>query len=221
MNKPIEAVVFDMDGLIFDTERLWHDSVVETNKYHNTNVPLDLVRECTGLRNDDIDIKLKSAMGEEFDTDQFREWNRYYMEKDIQENNLKVKKGFLELIDYLQNNNIKFAIASSSEKREIEKRFMQAKLDINVFNYVIGGEMVSKAKPDPEIYIRACEMLGVNPDNAIALEDSNNGIISAYQAGMKPILIPDITINTDYVKSIAYRVLEDLSCVIDVIEEDK
>lgn len=219
MSNTITSVVFDMDGLILDTETLWYDSVLLTNKYHHTNVPMDLIHECIGLRNPDIDKKLKSVMGEDFDTDKFRELNRFYMNKEITENGLKVKKGFFELFEYLKKNNIKTAVASSSFIEKIKEKLAAANIDINIFDYVIGGDMVKESKPDPEIYLKACSVLCEKAESVIALEDSNNGIISAYNAGLKAILIPDVVKNSDYVRSIAYKELHNLSEVIDIIEK--
>ena len=219
MNKYIEAVVFDMDGLILDSENLWQKSVVMTNKYDHTNVPLTLINECIGLRNSDIDKKLKEVMGNDFDTDKFRELNRYYMNKEIEENGLKVKEGFFELIDFLKAQRIKVAVASSSSIETIKKRFAASKIDTDIFDFLIGGNMVNNSKPDPEIYLKACELLNVSPELTIALEDSNNGIISAYRAGLKPILIPDIVVNSEYVKSISFKILKNMSEVIGLIKE--
>lgn len=219
MNKRIEAVVFDMDGLILDSENLWQKSVVMTNKYEHTNVPLTLINECIGLRNSDIDIKLKEVMGNDFDTDKFRELNRYYMNKDIEENGLKVKDGFFELINFLKNKHIKIAVASSSSIDTIKKRFAASKIDTNIFDFLVGGDMVKNSKPDPEIYLKACKLLNVRPEFTLALEDSNNGIISAFRAGLKPILIPDIVVNSEYVKSISFKILNNMQEVTDVIKE--
>ena len=152
MNK-IEAVVFDMDGLMFDTEKLWLDSVIKTNEVYGYKVPTEVVIECMGRRKDFIN-----------------------------------------------------------------QRFKEANLSMDYFEYVIGGDMVTNPKPDPMIYIKSCEVLDVNPENAIALEDSEYGIISAYKAGMKPILIPDIKCPSDEVVELTYKKLKDLSEVIDILK---
>lgn len=214
----IEAVVFDMDGLMFDTEKLWLDSVIKTNEVYGYNVPESLVIECMGKRKDYIDSRFKEVMGQDFDTDEFRRINKVFAAEDVSKNGLRVKKGLIELLYFLKSKNIKIALASSSKMDKIKQRFMEANLSLDYFEYIIGGDMVTKPKPDPEIYIKSCEILGVKPDKAIALEDSEYGIISAYKAGMKPVLIPDIKCPSDEILKLAYKKLDDLSQVIEIFK---
>lgn len=167
-----------------------------------------------GKRTDIIDIILKEQMGDNFDPKEFRRLNKIFMDQEVRENGLKVKKGLNELITFLKSQNIKIAVASSSSIEQIRKRFEQAKIDINCFDNIIDGDMVTKPKPDPEIYIKSCEVLGVNPANAIALEDSDSGIKAAYRAGMKAILIPDIKKPSSESLNLAYKKFDSLLDVI-------
>lgn len=215
--KNIEAVIFDMDGLMFETEKLWLDAVKKTNEVYGYNVPLELIIECMGKRKDLIDLKLKEELGENFDPVKFRNLNKKFMDEDVATNGLKIKKGLTELISFLKSKNIKIAIASSSSFEKIHTRFRQANLDINEFDYIIGGDMVTAPKPNPQIYLKSCEVLNVNPKNAIALEDSDSGIKSAVSAGMKAILIPDIKEPSEEILKIAYKKLDNLLQVIELL----
>ena len=215
--KNIEAVVFDMDGLMFDTERLWLDAVKKTNEVYGYNVPLELIIECMGKRKDLIYLKLKEELGENFDTDKFLKLNRKFMDEDVALNGLKIKRGLKELIAFLKSKNIKIAVASSSKFEKIQTRFKEANIDINDFDYIIGGDMVTSPKPDPQIYLKSCEVLNVNPKNAIALEDSDSGIRSAASAGMKAILIPDIKKPSEEILKLAYKKLDNLLEVIELL----
>lgn len=214
----IEAVVFDMDGLMFDTEKLWLDGVAKTNEVYGYNVPLELIVSCMGLRVDKIDIKLKENLGEDFDTAKFRELNKKFMQEDVETNGLRKKKGLIELLEFLKSRGIKMAVASSSRNAKIDQRFSQADLSKDYFSVIVGGDEVTNSKPDPQIYLIACEKLGVDPKNSIALEDSESGIMSAYNAGMKPILIPDLKIPSDEVKNKAFKVFESLDEVISLFD---
>jgi len=218
MNK-IEAVVFDMDGLMFATEKLWLDSVIKTNEVYGYNVPEELIIECMGKRKDVIDQILKEKMGPDFDPNEFRRLNRIFMQEDVEKNGLKIKKGLIELLTFLKSKKIKIAVASNSTLERINNRFSQANLDIKLFDFVIGGDMITEPKPSPQIYLKSCEVLGVDPQNAIALEDSDSGIKSAVSAGMKAILIPDIKEPSEEVVRIAYKKLDDLSQVIELLNE--
>ena len=217
MNK-IEAVVFDMDGLMFDTEKLWLDGVAKTNEVFGYNVPLELIISCMGLRIDKIDIRLKEHLGEDFDTAKFRELNKKFMKEDVEKNGLRKKKGLVELLEFLKSKGVKMAVASSSKIAKINERFSQAGLSKDYFSVIVGGDEVTNPKPHPQIYLLACEKLGVNPKNSLALEDSESGIMSAFNAGMKPILVPDLKIPSDEVKNKAFKIFESLDQVISLFE---
>lgn len=214
----IDAVVFDMDGLMFDTERLWLDAAIKTNEVYGYDVPPSLIIECMGLRKDKIDIKLKECMGEEFDPIKYRELNKIFMKKDVDENGLKIKKGLIELLEFLKSKNIKMAVASSSSNEKIDQRFSEAGLSKEYFDYIIGGDKVTEPKPNPQIYLNACDVLGVEPKYAIALEDSELGLMSAYNAGMKAVWIPDLKKPSDEVLKLIYKKFDSLAEVISLFE---
>lgn len=106
-------------------------------------------------------------------------------------NKVPVKQGLYVLLEYLKEANAKLAVASSSPRWEVEKHLNDAGI-IDYFSAIVCGDMVEKSKPAPDIYIKAFEMLNENPEECIALEDSKNGLISAYRAGCKPIMVPDL-----------------------------
>lgn len=217
--KDIKAAVFDMDGLMFDTEKLWLDSVMKTNEVYGYNVPMELAMECVGKRKDYTKLRLKEVLGDDFDADKFRELNVYFMEEDVKKNGLKIKKGLAELLEYLMVNGIKVAIASSSSNDEIKNRFKEANMSLIYFDSIIGGELVSEPKPHPQIYLKSCEALNVKPEEAIALEDSEYGIIAASKAGMKVILIPDVKMPSEETQKLVYRKFDNLLEVISLFEE--
>ena len=212
----LEAVVFDMDGLMFDTENLWLKSIELTNTNHGFNVSRELAISCMGKRLDDINKSFKEALGQDFDTKAFRDWTLYYMKKEAQEHGVGVKEGLENLLNFLKEHKIKMAVASSAQFEEIRERFEEAKVSLNYFDKIIAGDMVNKPKPDPEIYLKACKELNANPKNSIALEDSEYGIMSARAANMIAINIPDIKPAC----SEASVVLNNLNEVITYIKEN-
>ena len=217
----IKAVIFDMDGLMFDTERLWLDSVKETNRVYGYNVPESLIIDCMGKRADKIDEKLKEQLGQDFDTAKFREYNDFFMDKDVAEHGLRIKKGLKELIAYLKQNGIKMAVASSSKMKKVDKRFRQAGMGTEDFEVIISGDMINNPKPHPEIYEKACALLNVTPAETISLEDSQNGLLSAINAGVRAVWVPDIKIPSQEVLDKVYKKLNSLDEMINFLEQEK
>lgn len=206
-----------MDGVIFNTERLWVYSVIKTNIENNYNVPEELIIDCIGCRNDEIECMLKMKMGDNFDSKLFLSLNEKYMNQYVELNGIPIKKGLFELLNYLKSNRIKIAIASSSSMNRIEKCLMDAKIAENYFEYIISGDDIEKSKPDPEIYEKAVRRLNVDKDKVFVIEDSDRGIMSAYLAGLKPIWIRDVKdINGD-IKNKVYKEFESLDQIIKMI----
>lgn len=214
--KKIEAIIFDMDGLMFDTEKLWIDAVIRANKEDGYQVPIELAVECIGKRTMETDKLLADKL--KINSKDYRKIINKYMDEDIKENGLRIKKGLVELLDYLKNTNIKLAIASSSEGDYVKDKLKEANIDEKLFTSIIGGDMVKIPKPDPYIYLKSCEILNVKPENTICLEDSDYGIRSAYDAGLIPILIPDIKKPTEDTLRMAYKKVDDLLDIIDLLK---
>ena len=215
----IQAVIFDMDGLMFDSERLWVNSTIKTNINFGYKVPEEVIIECIGCRNDVIELKLKDKMGVDFNAKRFLNLNEKFMKEDVKINGLAIKKGLIELLEFLKRNSVLIAIASSSSTQRIKRCLIDANISINYFNYIIGGENVKEPKPSPEIYLKTIQCLNIKAENVIALEDSDNGIKSAYLAGIKPILIPDIKKPKHETIKMAYKQYESLDQVIELFKK--
>ncbi len=112
------------------------------------------------------------------------------MRDDIEKKGMPVKKGLFELLVFLRERSIKFTIATSSARKN--GYFLQKAGIAEYFGEIVTGDMISRGKPDPDIYLKACELIGMNPGDCIALEDSLMGIQSAHRAGLKPVMIPDL-----------------------------
>lgn len=210
-----DGVVFDMDGVIFDTETVGLRSWAAVGDRHGLENVEHYARECIGRSTKDSIEILKNAYGD-IDIEALRIECQQEFKRIIAEEGLKFKKGAKELLTWLKDSGIKTALASSTEYRGVMAHLKNAGID-DKFSFVVGGDMVKNSKPEPEIYLKACEGLGVLPERAFAIEDSNNGIISAYRAGMRPLLVPDIVENTDEVKAMAERIFTDLDEVREFI----
>ena len=219
--KDIKAVVFDMDGLMIDTERLWVESMLEAGKQLNYNYTQEYLVSIAGLRKDLYDAQLSEHMGEGSDVNKVRALALDIFDQKMESGQLKVKPGVKEIIAYFKQKGFVLAIASSSEKQEVQKRLNLIGVDVELFDNIIGGDMVKKAKPDPEIYIKSCQVLGLEPENVLALEDSDVGIEAAGKAGLVPIHIPDLKPSTEKTRQYAFRTFESLFDVIILFENKK
>ena len=203
------AVIFDMDGVIFDSERL----VLECWEKIGAKYHLEGMREaflpCIGTN----DVKTREIVleryGKDFPYDEFRRESSLLYHGIVDQGGLPVKTGVTELVSYLTEKNVPIAVASSTRLEVVTQELKQARL-YEYFDVVMGGDQLKRSKPEPDIYLTTCERLGIRPTYAYAIEDSYNGIRSAYSAGMKPIMVPDMLPPTEEMREKSVIVLEDL-----------
>ena len=186
-----DAVVFDMDGVIFDSERAVMKCWLElADKYGIENIEKSFLA-CTGttmVRTKEIMIE---TYGADFPYDAYaKEASCLYHEK-YDGGKLPMKPGVVELLTFLKKENKKIALASSTRKQTVINQLRDADI-IQFFDAFICGDMVERSKPAPDIFLKSCEELGVEPESAFAVEDSYNGVRAAYAAGMKIAMIPDL-----------------------------
>ena len=214
----IEAIVFDMDGILFDTERLSVESWIEVAERLGLPDIDKGVYGCIGLNRTDCRIFLKETYGQDFPYDYFREQTAAVFQRKMAKDGLPVMKGAGELLAWLQEKGLKVALASSTSHKTVESHLQQAGFT-GFFQAVIGGDMVEHSKPQPDIYLKACQLLDVEPGNAAAIEDSPNGIRSAYAAGMLPVMVPDLVKPDPEIEKMLYRKCDSLFAVRDFLED--
>lgn len=212
--KEFDAVVFDMDGVIFDSERLvlqcW-EKVAE--KYHYSGMH-EVFFPCIGTNKVKTKEILLDYYGGDFPYEEFNGEASALFQQITQRDGLPVKKGARELMEYLGRRGIPMAVASSTRLQRVTEELEQARL-YDYFRVVTGGDQLKRSKPDPDIYLMTCEKMGVQPGNAYAIEDSHNGIRASYSAGMRPIMVPDMLPATDEMREKSVIILEDLLQVRD------
>ncbi len=186
----MKAVIFDMDGVLFDTERLcmeaWREIAAEKGI---ENIEL-AVQGCIGLNRTDTRRFFAEHYGVEFPYEQFREMTSERMKKKLG-NGVPLMPGVKELLQYLTEKKAQIGLASST-RREVVLSYLKKTGLEKYFQTVIGGDMIEHSKPLPDIYLLACGKLGAAPEESFAIEDSVNGIRSAYSAGMKAVMVPDM-----------------------------
>lgn len=187
----IKAVIFDMDGVLFDTENIccitWK---MLSEKKHMDNIQ-DALIESIGLNRTDGIAKLQKRYGAEFDAAGFLDEAKEANHKWIEEHGIPLKPGVHEILQFLKEQRVPTAICSSTQVPTILSHLKQAQLT-EYFQKIIGGNMVEHSKPEPDIYLKACEAIGLPPEECLAVEDSPNGIRAAYRAGMQTIMVPDL-----------------------------
>jgi len=184
-------VIFDMDGLMFDTEKVFIDAWDYAGEKIGIGKAGYMVFKTLGMNIVMSREIWKEEFGDRYDQEELRKYTKEFLSQYYEENKVPVKPGLYVLLEYLKNENAKLAVASSSPKWEVEKHLKDAGIR-DYFSVIVCGDMVKKSKPEPEIYLKACDMLEVKPEDCFALEDSKNGLLSAYRAGCKPIMVPDL-----------------------------
>ncbi len=216
--REFDAVVFDMDGVIFDSERATMDCWLElAEKYHIENLE-ETFLACTGTTNQRTREIMLEAYGEDFSYDTIAKEASVMFHTKYDGGKLPMKSGVRALLDYLRHHGRKIALASSTRKQTVINELKDAGI-IDYFDEIITGDMVAHSKPHPEIFLLACEKIGVNPENAYAIEDSCNGIRAAGAGGLRPIMVPDLIPANDEMKRIAEAVLGSLEEVIAYFDE--
>lgn len=214
----MKTVVFDMDGILFDTERLCMETWKEfADEKGIENIETAMIG-CIGLNRTDTKQFLKDFYGADFPYEELRVTVGERMQKKM-EKEIPMLPGVVELLDYLAEKQIKIGLASSSRSEVIKSHITRAGLN-NYFQVIVGGDMIEHSKPLPDIYLIACEKLGVAPEEAYAIEDSPNGIRSAYSAGMKAIMVPDLIEPTAEMEEKATAILPSLFAVKEWFEEN-
>lgn len=208
-----QAVVFDMDGVIFDTERLVIEFWKEVAKKHNIPNVEHTCIQCLGTNRVRTREIFLENYGADFPFDPYRAEVTELFDTHYKGVPLPTKPGIRELLSYLQEQDIKVGLASSTAQHLVRDEIGTAGL-LPYFQTLVCGDMVEHSKPAPDIFLKACEILNADPTKSIAIEDSFNGIRSAHCAGMTPIMVPDQVQPTDEIRTLAFHVMPSLLDVL-------
>lgn len=183
-----KGAIFDMDGLMFDTESLFSEVQTKICKKRNKQFTVDLKHKMMGQKAiDAITIMLNGLDIKENPVSVFEEQNIDYLE--LLRTKAVPMSGLFELFNFLNEKNIRKAVATSSNKEWVDILF--SRFDIyKEFEFIITGDMVSKGKPDPEIYTKAVDSLGIKAEECVVFEDGLNGVLSAKDAGCRVVAVP-------------------------------
>jgi HAD superfamily hydrolase (TIGR01509 family) len=212
LNKSIDAVIFDMDGLLIDTEAVYLRAYQTAAVHMKVELPLAFCHSLIGRPSPDCDRMIQEFFGPAFELDAFNDHADGHAARAL-EASVPVKPGVAELLAFLAERGLPLAVATSSSRRTTERHLGQAGL-LGHFRTLATRDDVERGKPHPDLYLEAARRLGVAPGRCLAFEDSNNGLTAAHAAGMRAIMVPDIAPPTDEVRAKCAAVLPDLHAAL-------
>ncbi len=214
-NKTLEGAIFDMDGTMFDTERLRFKVLKQASKeITGAEIADQLLYNSLGVSAVTAEKFAKEWYGEGYPYKQIRKLANQLEVGHVRQHGVPVKRGLYNLLERLKKNGVLIALATSSRREIAEEYLLSAKV-LRFFDITVCGEEVEKGKPDPEIFLKAASELNCEPSNCFIFEDSQNGILAAHAAGGVPLFIKDIKELDPEVKSLAYKSYKKMTDFLD------
>ena len=212
-----KAVIFDMDGLMIDSERVtYNEYVKKLAQLGHHDFTEELYRNCLGKNKQGICQVFIDHYGQDFPMTEVWDDVHVWIDESLRQYVPK-KKGLVELLEYLKANNYKTIVATSSGRARVDEILKNADLT-KYFDDTICGDEVTHGKPHPEIFLTACQKLGVAPEDALVLEDSEAGILAAYDGHIDVICVPDMKYPEPQFAEKVTKIVDSLDQVIDYLK---
>ena len=213
----VSGIIFDMDGVLIDSERQSNEGWLWAAGQLGVDMPMWLIDSFKGAPAELCCKFFDDYYKGVIDYWEAKELRTQHVYKIRETEGIPVKKGVKDIFEYIRNNGLKCAVATSTRRESAEKTLYE----IGVWDYldaVVYGDEVERGKPEPDIFLRAAKAIGVNPSEAVVVEDSINGIKAGYAADMRVVHIPDTIAIDDDIRKLTYMVCADLNGLIDVVE---
>lgn len=213
----VSGIIFDMDGILIDSERQSNEGWLWAAGQLGVDMPMWLIDSFKGAPAELCCKFFDDYYKGVIDYWEAKELRTQHVYKIRETEGIPVKNGVKDIFEYIRNNGLKCAVATSTRRESAEKTLHE----IGVWDYldaVVYGDEVEHGKPEPDIFLRAAKAIGVNPSEAVVVEDSINGIKAGYAADMRVVYIPDTIAIGDDIRKLTYMVCGDLNGLIDVVE---
>lgn len=205
-------IVFDMDGVLLDTERLYLKAYQIVGKELNLDSIEKAAYRCIGLDNVQSKTVFLEVYGKDFPYDEIRQ-KAFGVFNQLAESGFDIKPGVFELLNWLKEQSATIALATSTFEKTARHHLEITGL-ISYFPVIITGDMIQRGKPNPDIYLKACSEIGKRPDECFAIEDSYNGVRAASSAGLKTIMVPDIVQPNEEINQLYFKKMTSLHDVL-------
>lgn len=215
----VKAVIFDMDGLLIDSESLTFQGFKKICQQKKYSFEDAFYLQFIGTNIAYMRQGFQARYGPGFPFEQILEQVHIEIEKIFASDGVPLKPGARTLLDYLKEQSIKIGLATSSARHRVDKILNKAELT-NYFDATVCGDEITHSKPHPEIFLTACQKLDVKPQQALVLEDSENGIIGAYDGEIPCIHIPDLKPSSKVIEKRATDIAPDLYAIIDWLKQE-
>lgn len=217
LRKPVEAALFDMDGLLLDTEIIYIEAMQAAAQNLGREISLEFCHSMVGVPGHECNLMIEAYYGEGFSITEFREHFSAHRRR-LMDGGIPVKPGVVELLDFLAARGLPLAVATSAGRATAEHHLGHAGL-LDRFTALATRDDVERAKPYPDVYLEAARRLGVASERCVAFEDSNVGLTAAHAAGAMAIMVPDILPPTDEVRAKCLRIVPDLHAALRLLRE--
>lgn len=214
--REVRGVLFDMDGVVLDTEKLYARFWREAAEEQGFCMSYEQALGMRSLNNEAGQAQLERYFGTGVSRKRFRQIRIRRMDEYTEQYGVEAKPGIFELLTFLEERGIPKAITTSSPPERVEKYLKPLGL-YDRFDRICSGHQVPKGKPEPDIYLYGAQCIGVEPEHCIALEDSYTGILSASRAGCMPVMVPDLDQPDGKTRALLYGKADSLLDVIGMI----
>ena len=205
----IKAVIFDMDGVLFDTERVYLESWIKVFKEYGYTMTKEIYIPLMGTGRKNVKEVFKKTFGDNIPIEEMYVKKDELLFKAIDNNEVPLKLGAIDILCYLKEEGYKIALATSAKRDRVTKQIQASNMN-NMFNAIVCGDDVVNSKPDPEIFLKAAKKLDVNPENCVVIEDSLAGIKGANKGGMKGFHVEDLKKADDEIKTLSTKTFKNL-----------